>query len=131
MTLFMNFDSTTSPKRGSGRISRRSGRRRAIGNSFYNSIPARSARGTINTERKRRLIWVAWRRTSNGSACGPSHPAYRARREGRDSARRVGRAHGRRGSARRCAPGGFGDRMLVGLGKGVVVVLVLSGRVII
>src|SRR3546814_19523649 len=35
VTLFMNFDSTVSPKRGSGRISRRSGRRRrAIGYSF-------------------------------------------------------------------------------------------------
>src|SRR3546814_450311 len=88
MTLFMNFDSTVSPKRGSGRISRRSGRRRrAIGYSFT-TASRREALWDDQIAEKAVLTSDASRRISNGSACGPSHPAYRARRAGRGTAPR-------------------------------------------
>src|SRR3546814_8167068 len=78
MTLFMNFDSTVSPKRGSGRISRRSGRRRrAIGYSFT-TASRREALWDDQIAEKAVLTSDASRRISNGSACGPSHPAYRS-----------------------------------------------------
>src|SRR3546814_11534723 len=56
MTLFMNLDSTTSPKRGSGRISRRSGRRRrAMGNSFATASRRQALAGRSNSRRSERI----------------------------------------------------------------------------
>src|SRR3546814_17576007 len=75
MTLFMNFDSTVSPKRGSGRISRRSGRRRrAIGYSFT-TASRREATWDDQIDETAVLTWDASRRTSNGSADRKSYVA--------------------------------------------------------
>src|ERR1700733_3566124 len=50
--------------------------------------------------------WGAWRRTSNGSACGWPRPPNRACRAPRDNARRADLSHVPRGLARSSAPAG-------------------------
>src|SRR5579875_1077473 len=111
ITLFMNLERTTSPKRGSGRTSRFSGGRRRDILHFLSlqpdPEPGTPSKYYFDGNPRPGLTAVvisgAWRRIWNGTGGGPSHPGCRGRRAGRDSARPEGRERGRRGSGRRYA----------------------------
>src|SRR5690606_15537488 len=62
----------------------------------------------LSTQKKRKIISDAWRRTWNGPACGPSRRRYPANHARCGNGHPEGPSHGRHESEPRCVPAGCG-----------------------